>query len=387
MNPSLFQPPFSPDYGSSPGTTLREVLERLGLSQSDLAERTGRPKKTINEIAQGKAAITPETALQFERVLGIHASFWLNLGRLCQAALARNDERERLPQYIPWLASFPVKELARRGWIRPQDDRVELVREVLDFFGVTTPDAWNDVWSQAQRATALRQAKSRHVDFGAVAAWLRKGEIEGRTMRCGSYDEQSFRESLENLRRFTTHPSERFCEEIQQRCAAAGVAVVFVPELPRLRIFGAARWLSADKALIQLSFYYKREDQVWFSFFHEAAHILLHGRRDIFVDVDVNTTDKEEAEANRFAQDRLIPSQAYAAFIARGQFSASAVVSFAKQSGIAPGIVVGRLQHDKNIGFNHLNHLRRPVNGGSKSVLRRHEWSSDRDCMSVSSSR
>jgi HTH-type transcriptional regulator/antitoxin HigA len=361
MSPSLFQPPFSPDYGSSPGTTLREVLERLGLSQSDLAERTGRPKKTINEIAQGKATITPETALQFERVLGIHASFWLNLERLYQAALARNDERERLPQYIPWLASFPVKELARRGWITPQDDRVELVREVLDFFGVTTPDAWNDVWSQVQRATALRQAKSRHVDFGAVAAWLRKGEIDGRTMRCESYDEQRFRESLEHLRRFTTHSSQRFCDEIQRRCASAGVAVVFVPELPRLRIFGAARWLSADKALIQLSFYYKREDQVWFSFFHEAAHILLHGRRDVFVDVGVIATDKEEAEANRFAQDRLIPSQAYAAFIARGQFSASAVVSFAKQSGIAPGILVGRLQHDEKIGYNHLNHLRKPV--------------------------
>src|ERR1700730_14818009 len=110
MNPSLFQPPFSPDYGSSPGTTLREVLERLGLSQSDLAERAGRPKKTINEIVQGKAAITPETALQLERVLGIHASFWNNLERSYRAAQARDDERKRLAEFLPWLDTFPLAE-------------------------------------------------------------------------------------------------------------------------------------------------------------------------------------------------------------------------------------------------------------------------------------
>src|ERR1700732_4705926 len=96
MNSNLFQSLFLPDYGTPPGSTLREVLERLGLSQSDLAERTGRPKKTINEIVQGKAAITPETALQFERVFGVDASFWLNLERQYRAAQAREIEREQL---------------------------------------------------------------------------------------------------------------------------------------------------------------------------------------------------------------------------------------------------------------------------------------------------
>src|SRR5258707_2334109 len=124
MNPSLFQPTFSPDYGSAPGTTLREVLERLGLSQSDLAERTGRPKKTINEIVQGKAAITPETALQLERVLRIDASFWLNLERAHQAAHARDDERKRLATFLPWLDTLPIKEIAKRGWIKPHEDRI-----------------------------------------------------------------------------------------------------------------------------------------------------------------------------------------------------------------------------------------------------------------------
>src|SRR5205085_1582104 len=103
-----------------------------------------------------------------------------------------------------------------------------------------------------------------------------------------------------------------------------------------------------------LSLYYKREDQLWFSFFHEAAHILLHGRRDVFVDLDASAMNRQEDEANRFASDHLIPANAYARFLTRGNFSGSAVLQFAKQLGIAPGIIVGRLQHDKQIAFNHL---------------------------------
>src|SRR5438034_11471215 len=135
MNPSLLPLPFSPDYGTPPGTTLREILERLGLTQSDLAERTGRPKKTINEIVQGKTAITPETALQFERVLGVPASFWNNLERLYQAAQARAQERVSLTEYVLWLKTLPVKEIVKRGWIKAHKDQAEQVREVLTFFG------------------------------------------------------------------------------------------------------------------------------------------------------------------------------------------------------------------------------------------------------------
>jgi HTH-type transcriptional regulator / antitoxin HigA len=262
--------------------------------------------------------------------------------------------------------------MASRGWIKPHSDRVELLREVLTFFGLAVPGAWNDVWEQARRATALRQGKSPGVNFGVVAVWLRKGEIRGRSLECKPYDQVAFRAALDSLRTLTTVRPEKFCSEIQARCATAGVAVAFVPELPRLKIFGAARWLSPEKALIQLSLYYKREDQLWFSFFHEAAHILFHGRRAIFVDFHAGERDKHENEANRFASDHLIPAAAYAGFVARGHFSESAVQTFAKQVGIAPGIVVGRLQHDEEIGFKNLAYLRRRVG-----------WSAEEDVVCV----
>jgi HTH-type transcriptional regulator / antitoxin HigA len=146
---------------------------------------------------------------------------------------------------------------------------------------------------------------------------------------------------------------------MKDMCAPAGVAVVFVPELPKLRVCGAARWLSADKALIQLSLFYKRDDQFWFSFFHEAGHILLHGKREVFVDTVEERHDSEEEEANGFAADFLIPPEQYIEFIAQGEFTYASIIAFASALGIAPGIVVGRLQHERKIGFNERNELRR----------------------------
>jgi HTH-type transcriptional regulator / antitoxin HigA len=364
------RPNFAPDYAVPPGATVRELLETLDLTQSDLAERTGRPKKTINEIIQGKAAITPDTALQFEHVLGVHASFWNNLETAYRARLARAEERARLSDDVPWLSTFPIKEMGKLEWIKSETDRVDMVREILTFFGVASASAWTDVWDTVRKSTALRQGKSQRVDFGAITAWLRKGELEGRTLECAPYDPGRFRDALRHIRTLTTTDPGTFCREIQKRCAAAGVAVVFVPELPRLRLFGAARWLSPEKALIQLSLYYKSDDQLWFSFFHEAAHVLLHGRREIFVDSTDTSIDKQEREANRFASDYLIPPDQYSEFVNRDDFARAAVVSFASAVGITPGIVVGRLQHDKLIGFNELNDLRRRLQWATASSKR-----------------
>ena len=70
---------FNPNYVTVPGATLLDTISSIGMSQIELAQRTGKTPKTINEIIKGKAPITSETAIQFETVLGVPASFWNNL--------------------------------------------------------------------------------------------------------------------------------------------------------------------------------------------------------------------------------------------------------------------------------------------------------------------
>lgn len=141
------------------------------------------------------------------------------------------------------------------------------------------------------------------------------------------------------------------------------MAIVFVPELPATRAHGATRWLSPRKAILQLSLRGKSEDFLWFTFFHGAGHILKHGKRDVFIEAGNvckdEVTRRKEAEADRFASDFLIPPKAFQDFRKSGRFTQTAIIRFARELGIAPGIVVGRLQHDKLIGFQHHNGLKR----------------------------
>lgn len=353
---------YLPDGVSLPGETLQEILDTRQMSQADLADRTGRPRKTINEIIKGRTAITPETALQLERVLGIPASFWNNLEQNYQASLARKEEDEALAATVEWLKEIPVKDLASRGWVARRQEPVEQLREVLNFFGVASPSEWKRIFLAPQ--ASFRHSPTFASAPGALAAWLRRGEIEAQSIRCESFDRGLFQAALGEARALTMKRPESFRPELVRLCARAGVAVVFVRELPKCRVGGATRWLSPAKALIQLSLRYKTNDHLWFSFFHEAGHIVLHGKRLIFLEAGKASDVPEEREANEFASELLVPRAALAEL--RGpsranRLSADLVKGFAEKYGVAPGIVVGRLQHEGWIPRTHLNALKEQV--------------------------
>jgi addiction module HigA family antidote len=85
---------YTPDFISPPGETLAEILEEKNMSQSELAQRMGRPKKTINEIIKGKAEITINTSLQIQLVLGTPASFWIERERLYRESLINQIDED-----------------------------------------------------------------------------------------------------------------------------------------------------------------------------------------------------------------------------------------------------------------------------------------------------
>ena len=350
---------YMPDYVSPPGETLLEALEAIGMTQADLADRTGRPRKTINKIIRGKTSITPETALQLERVLGTPARFWSNREQHYRESLARAQERQKLQRQLDWLKQIPVKEMVAMKWLPAFEDTVDQLVAVVEFFGVTSPQQWERIWMGT--SVSFRQSPAFESNPGAVSAWLRKGELDARNIDCQPYDEGKFRGSLEALRDLTTASPEEFVPKIQALCAQSGVAVVFVPELPKTRTSGGTRWLSPDKALIQLSLRYKRDDHLWFTFFHEAGHILLHGKRDVFLEDNDVETEKEK-QADKFSANFLIPPEEFAQFNPKAKhYSRLDVLDFAYEIGISPGIVVGRLQRERLIGFSHLNDLKSPL--------------------------
>lgn len=334
---------YQPDLVSPPGETLEELLEERSMAQAELAERTGRSKKLINEIIQGKAPISPETALQFELVLGVSARFWLEREQQYREALARQDEAASLATMTDWLKQVPVNAMVKLGWLERYQEPVDQLRAVLRFFSIASPEQWET------STAAFRKAAAFASDPIAISAWLRQGERAAMQIACAPFDEVAFRETLKRIRGLTVEPLEVFQTQLVDWCAAVGVAVVFVPEIPRTHVSGATRWLTPTRALIQLSLRYKTDDHLWFTFFHEAGHILLHGKRDVFLEAE-QLTDEKEQEANDFAANMLIPPDIWEHWLATKNYRSKAGIrAFAHEIGIAPGIVVGRLQHHEQI--------------------------------------
>ena len=346
---------YRPDQVSPPGETLRDILDERNLSQSELATRMGRPKKTISEIINGKAAITNETALQLEMVLGIPAGFWSSREQHYREYLARLEEAAELERLHDWAKTFPLREMVKQGLLPSVRDQTEKVRALLKYLGVTRPDQWSDVYEQY--AVSFRRSSAFEIDPNALGVWLRAGLLQAQAMPTGQYDRDAFVGALKEARGLTRESPEVFQPRLQEICGNAGVAVVFVPQLPKSRVSGATRWLAPDRALIQLSLRYRTDDHLWFTFFHEAAHILLHGKKLIFLDAN-RGEGEEEREANKWAADFLIPPPQMVELEMLPTYSKASIRDFAQRIGISPGIVVGRMQHEGLLRRSHRNDLK-----------------------------
>jgi Zn-dependent peptidase ImmA (M78 family) len=267
------------------------------------------------------------------------------------------QERQRLKSSVGWLKKLPISDLVRRGYLRRCQDEESQVAAALQFFGVSSTDAWERLWTAPD--VAFRRSPAFVASPGAVAAWLRVGEIKGQEIQCRPFNRALFKSNLDIIRSMTMDDPGDIKKNLVKICKSSGIAVVFVAELPKTHLGGATQWLSPEKALIQLSCRHKSDDHFWFTFFHESGHILLHGKKDVFIEDQNGSNDAQEREADAFASQTLVPPAKMKAFLDEWAGHEATLVRFAKSLGIAAGIVVGHLQHQGVIGYHQFTNLRR----------------------------
>jgi len=338
------------DLAIPPGEYLLEASEELGLKQADLANRMGRPVQAINEIVKGTKAITADTALQLEEVLGVPAHIWTGLEADYQLIRARQQAQASIEAEAKDIGRFPYAEMANFGWVTKTRKAVEKVVELRRFFGVASLDNLADVKSYAP---AFRKAKHNNLSHEALAAWLRAGALGADKIETQPFDKKALTALLPEIRQYTFQSPADFLPLLVQRLAQVGVALVVLPHLKNTYTHGATFWVRPDKAVLIMTIRGSWADIFWFSLFHEIGHILKHGKKMFLEDGAANAEMQiKEDEADAFACETLIPSKKYQAFLNRRDVSAGAIAAFADEIGIAPGVVTGRLQHDKKLAPN-----------------------------------
>jgi addiction module HigA family antidote len=347
---------FRPDYAVHPGMLLEQELEHRRLSQADFARRIARTPKLVSEIISGKNPVEPETAIQFERVLGIGADIWLRMEAQFRLHKARFAEKQELSAYEQWLKDFPVKELMNRHVIRKAGTTAEKTLDLLTFFGVASHAAFNQRYENV--AVHYRRSMAMQASRTCLLTWLRLGEIKASQESVAAYNKAQFRGVLMEIRKLTNERIEQFLPKMKALCAQSGVVFVLIPPLPKTCLSGAAYWSQDTTPVLQQSLRHKTNDHFWFTFFHEAAHILLHSSKALYADDETGKADGVEEEANNFATEVLVGRKTFTAFLTENPRSKEAVKEFAAQKEIHPGIVVGMLQHHGIIPWSHLNYLK-----------------------------
>lgn len=363
--------PFTPDWVSPPGVTIASLLAKRGFTHQEFARRVHLPAEEVDDLIHGRLALTVELIRHITALLGATEDFWHQRETRYRQGLERLYQRCAQPECMAWLDEVPVRDLVSRGLIRQSADKVETVVACLRYFGVSSIGSWEREYREPLRPVAFRTSKTFESKPGAVAAWLRQGELVASQIRCRPWDKQRFSDLLPSLRRLTRVEDPReFLPELTAACAECGVAVAVVRAPEGCKASGACRFLSPSRPLLLLSGRHKSDDHLWFTFFHEAGHLILHSTDYISVDDSEDggqATVKEEQEANAFAADVLVPPE-YREEMLKLSLSKIAVMRFARRIGVSRGVVVGQLQHYEVIKRNQLNGLKHFYEWGGDDV-------------------
>ena len=299
----------------SPGMELAEKLEEMGLDANDLAARMGYTPKAVNDILQANCRITPDSAIALEMVTEIPAIYWLRRQMSYDEFISRERIKASLSDQSLWKKSFP-SEVVVREWVRYDKGDEKSLIPLLKFFAVASPQAWDRYYKDARLKVAFRISLAEVKDPYAASAWIRRGEILADRDPMEKQEQIPVRKRLKAALPETktityTTPEADVVDDcmtgLQELCRKIGIRVLFVQNFKCAPIHGMYRWYK-DVPLIQLHDRFEKRATMWFTFFHELAHVLYHGKKGIClqnIEITHNHPEKED-EANCFAQKCML---------------------------------------------------------------------------------
>ena len=338
-----------PDIGKHPGIYLRDLLDARGFTQRDLTSILGITHTGINMIIAGKVGISAKMSKALGLALGYPPSHFAVLQTAYDVARAA-DPDEMVSIRAKTHATYPIRAMMNRGWLHDSDAE-DVQRQLARFFEV------NDMVEIPYLAHAPKKTRYEEKEIPpAQLAWLFRVRQLANSMAVPRYSATALKKAIDQMKHMLIAPEE--ARQVPRLLSECGVRYVIVEPLPKSNIDGVCLWLNKDTPVIGMSARYDRIDNYWFVLRHECEHVLReHGLNSdqwmLDADIEGQRADpnsdlqEEEQEANDAAADFCVPSDALKSFIRRKHpiYSEQDVLGFAQIHGIAPGLIVGQLQH------------------------------------------
>ncbi len=341
------------NWVSPPGDTILNLLEFKQISVHTIEKKLELSLSDLNTLWTGELRITKGYAEALASIFGNSASFWLNRDKQYLEAL--NEKEESITN--AWLKSLPIAEMKRLNWISSHQP---LKDACLDFFGIKNVFEWKRRYYNKLSSVHFRRSTSFKNDSLSAITWIAKGEQLAKNQKVNSFSKDKLESNLYQIKALTRYKSPKvFLPKLTAYCNDCGVKLIILPSLKGCKVSGMARFLEDDSALIQLSFRYLSDDHFWFTFFHEAGHLIMHEKETLHIDTDNTYQDSlKEQEANEFSSAILIPHEMESDMYKLNS-NKRRLIHFAMNAGISPGIVVGQMQKRNIIDYKYLNSYKR----------------------------
>lgn len=338
-----------PEEIRSPGDLIRRLLNERKWTQDDLADIIGRSRQTVSDIIAGRSTLTPETAKALAAAFGnTFLEWWTLEGTYQEAVLNQSVEpASRAVSSIVKLA--PVKEMQRRGWLSPDKSIEELEPELKAFFGT------DDLEKDFGLPISFKRTLTKPTLNRAERAWICRAIHLAKMIPVGGFRESRMLSLQSELRKLAA--KSKAVHKVSELLARFGIRFLVIEPLRTAKIDGAAFWLNERSPVIALSLRFDNIGSFWFALMHEVMHI--KHQDDFSLDSElVETPDGQtvadfEQRANIEAQEALVPQATLRGFIKsyKPYFSTARINNLATQLEIHPGVIVGQLQHRKEVGY------------------------------------
>lgn len=352
------------NYAVAPGAYLEEWIDEHGLSQQDVADMLGTSRKQVNEIVNGRAPVTSDTALRLERVVGIPATTWLRheaTYRADRARIAAERDLARHATEIDRRASTYLRKLGATKATMAKPGA--LVSDFLAFHRCGTWEAYLNLHESATQGdyalAALKEAPDADIDITLLTTWLRAGELTRKFElgRAYNYSPATLRRRLPDLRERAARPDREMLNDLAQILAESGVVFMVVEPPANFPLHGMTRWIDKRVPVIQQTGRWGKDGFVIWTLFHELGHVLNDPRGEMHLEykTDKKRTSAAERSANQFAMNLLFGAAGITPF--EGLKWDRDIARAARDLGIAPGVAVHQMHRRRLLAYEHGNRL------------------------------
>lgn len=336
------------DFIIHPGETIKEVLEEKQMNQEELAIRTGFSPKHVSEVVNGKKGISPSFAKSLEYVFGMPASFWINLQGIYDKEILEYKEQEEIDENEVNIVKSLKAVIKYAENLEIMTKTKNVISQIIELRNICNVNNLTYIGNLVASQVAFRKSQTLETNVYVLYVWLRICELIAEKSDVENvYNEEVLKANIRKIKNCMFLEINEAIKELKIIFSECGIVFQVVKNFTGAPVQGFIK-KNNNRIILSMTIRGAFSDIFWFTLFHEIGH-LLNG--DIvnsnFIDFTDSRSDMEDL-ADGFASKTLINENAFNNFINRQNLTEASIINFAKEQGVQPFIVVGRIQKQKN---------------------------------------